>query len=65
MSFYEQRRTNKELSISFQKKVFFSKSQVKADIYSPEALFTTLHFLRNLPMGQVTLSVCPWQAFLA
>ncbi len=26
------------------------------------AVFTTFHFLLNLRMGPISLSVCPWQA---
>ncbi len=27
-------------------------------------VFTTLHFLHNLQMGQISWSVCPWQVFV-
>jgi hypothetical protein len=29
------------------------------------AVFTMLHFLHNIRIGPINLSVCPWQAFQA
>ncbi len=54
-------RTNKLARLSL--KIYFRQAQIFKP--SPDFVFTTLYFLHNLRMGQISQSVCPWQSFLA
>jgi hypothetical protein len=40
-----------------------SKTKKRFTVEVHEVIFTTFHFLHYSCMGQITLSVCPWQAF--
>ncbi len=44
-------------SVNYESKMFYGTG--------PRAVFTTLHFLRNLQMNPISYSVSPWRAFSA